>query len=84
MFSLINNFLHCPILKIFTLAQVTHDHGTRLRRKKLKIKKYIVAAPIIWNSISHTLYYKSDLTHLLSTKTFSSLLNRAVFQEHSN
>ena len=80
MFSFINNLLPCPILEIFTLAQDTHEHGTRHSKTlKLKIKKTrtVVATksivnmgPVIWNSISYTLYYNSDLTHLISAKTF--------------
>ena len=94
MSSFINNLLPCPILEIFTLAQDTHAHGTRHSKTlKLKIKKTrtVVATksivnmgPVIWNSISYTLYYNSDLTHLISAKTFSSRFRRAVLQEYSN
>ena len=75
MFSFINNVIPRPILEIFTLAQDTHDHGTRHSKTlKLKIKKdsysccIVNMGPVIWNSISYTLYYNSDLTHLISAK----------------
>ena len=37
MFAFINNSLPCNLLKIFTLAQDTHDHDTR-HSKTLKLK----------------------------------------------
>ena len=89
MFSFINNLLPCPILEIFTLAQVTHEHGTRHSKTlKLKIKKTRTVAtksivnmgPVIWNSISYTLYYNSDLTHFISAKTFSSRFSGQYFR----
>ena len=52
MFSFINNLLPCPILKLFTLTQDTHDHGTQHSKVENKIRG--LRCLIIHLSMIHT------------------------------
>ena len=94
MFAFINNSLPCNLLKIFTLAQDTHDHDTR-HSKTLKLKiiktRTVIATqsilnmgPTIWNSVGYTQYYNNDQTKLISPMALSSRLKGAVLQGYSN